>query len=196
MILYLLFGLLMALGAFRVFQAILGKQKKQERLGSFANVYAYCVAILFPFSYIVMAALFGIGVLVLLSLTFDASFMRRVLAISVTLALLMGTRVLSGYFTDGLAMYAVCSFAFFSVASVIYEASRKGANKENEERFTQMLHMAAKEKDELTALHMQELNSYKKAVSSELGHALVLLDRFKVEDAEKLIGELVRKQEQ
>ena len=188
MILYLSCGLLAVFAVLRLYGAMLPNRNGLERLGSHANLAAYALAVLLPFDYILMAAVFGYWALFMLALGYEATLAKRLGCSAAALALLLCLRALPALLgMQGPPALAVFALSLFCASSLALEARRgkRAAALENElaqERARS--ESAAREAEERRA---GEVAEFKAAAALKLRRALALLDRFQVEEAERTV---------
>ena len=198
MIFYILAGLVLSFGVIRMYTAILGDRKNQERLGAYINLFVYAIAVFLPFNYIIGVVLFGLGVLYLLSLSFVASFYRRALTTAATFIVLVVARIGAGLISqdaNGLVLYVLAALAVFAVSSAALDISLAVEKNKHKTLLLAFQKEAEEEKNELISQNLQEINSLKYDMAAHLKNTLNLLDRYKVEDAEASIRELIRRNE-
>ena len=194
MIFYLLTGFVLLYGVVRMFVAILGKERNEERIGSYVNMYVYGIAVLLPFNYIIGVVVFGLGVLFFISLSFAAPLWRRAVATAAVFVVLVGVRAavsLFGQNLEGLVLHIFVVLVFYVLSSAVADLSKFIKKSQEESQILAFKEKAEEEKNELISMHMQEINSFKENVVINLNTIQKLLDRYKLEDAEVLIKKMI-----
>lgn len=198
MIVFLLGGLVATLGITKIFSVFLGSKKDDVSFGTYVNLFLYLVAVLLPFIYIVGVVALGLGVLFMYSLEFEAKLLARVFASLAAFAVMVGTRV--GVFAlfdseGGLVLYVLASLAVFLISSLISDIKTRRARKVEEDRLEFMQKEAEELKTLLISQKQYEIDRVKNKLDAEIKHALVLLDRYKLDELEVLLGRLISKRQ-
>ena len=194
MIFYLISGAVVTLGVLRMFVAFMGNIKNHERFGVLINVYVYTIAIFFPFSYMLGVVLFGLMALYMLSLSFEAGILIRILATASTFITLTVVRFgLSFVYHDinGVVFFALAALVFFLLSSFALDIRLSLDKNNHNNQLKKMRDKTDNEKEALISMNQKEISAIKNYTISHLTQTLKLLDVYKLEDTEASIKDLI-----
>ena len=194
MIIYFIAGLILTYGIMRLFVVFMGNNKTHDRLGALINVFVYVIAVFLPFNYAIGVVLFGLGALFMLSISFDASMLNRLVATLATFAVLISVRA-GLHFLDqnveGLALFMLAALVFFAASSIAFDIRFFIDKKNRRDQLQELQEKNEEEKTKLTADFQTELNGHKNRTSQQLESTLKSLEFFKLADAEASIRDLI-----
>ena len=194
MIIYFASGLLLTYGVFRMFTAFLGNGKAHDRLGTLINVFFFAIAVFLPFNYIIGVVLFGLGVLFMLSISFEASMLMRLLTTAATFAVLVAVRAglgLADVQAESLVLFMLVALTFFAASSIAVEIRIYINKKSSHNKISDMQEKLEEEKNELATKYQLETDGLKNYTTQHLTNTLKLLDLFKLADVEASIKDLI-----
>lgn len=196
MIVFFLAGLVATVGTIKMFNLFLENKKEETSYGMHVLLFLYMAAVFLPFIYIAAVVAFGLGVLFLFSLEFEAKPRTRIYASLAAFSVLMGTRIGVWFLfgPDGeLVVYVLASLIVFLAAALLQDIKKfKKRRTEKETAATAKKEM----EDELNLLVSQNLMeqiSQKAKTAAQLQNALELLDRYKLEELELLLKKMLHK---
>ena len=194
MILYFASGLIITYGIYRIFVIALGGGKTHDRLGALINVFFYVIAVFLPFNYIIGVVLFGLGVLFMLSISFEASIPRRLAATAATFAVLIAVRLSLDFANqniEGLVLFILAALMFYAVSSLAQEVRSAIEKKSQHSQILEMQEKTEEEKNKLTTNFQIEINGIKNDTVQHLASTLKFLDVYKLADVEASIKDLI-----
>ena len=194
MIIYFASGLVLTYGIMRMFVAVMGGNKTHDRLGSLINVFVYVIAVYLPFNYIIGVVLFGLGALFLLSISFEASFLMRLLATIATFAVLIAARAglsFADRHIEGLVLFVITALVFFAASSFALDIRMLIDKKGRLDQIQDIQDKYEEEKNKLTAKFQTETNGLKNYTVQHLKNALSFLEVYKLADVEASIKDLI-----
>ena len=194
MILYFAAGLILTSGVMRIYMAVLGGGKTHDRLGSLINVFVYAIAVFFPFNYLIGVVLFGFGVLFMLSLSFEASYLKRILATITTFVVLIAARVSVGFVgqnIEGLILFILVATIFFAVSSIAFDIRIYIDKKNHQKLILDIQEKNEQEKNKLISTIQMETNGLKKYTEQHVKNTLKMLELYKLADVEASLKDLI-----
>ena len=194
MILYFAAGLLLTYGIYRMFFIVLGGSKTHDHLGALINVFFYVIAVYLPFNYITGVVLFGLGALFMLSISFDASILRRLTATVATFAVLIAVRFsvnFMDYNNEGIVLFILTALVFFAASSLALEIRFAIDGKSSRNQFLEMQERNEEEKTKLISKFQMEINGLKNYTAQHLRSTLKFLEVYKLADVEASIKDLI-----
>ena len=194
MILYFVAVLILTYGVLRMFTAVLGNNKTHDRIGTLINVFFYVAAVFLPFNYIVGVVLFGLGVLFMLSISFEASILMRLLATFATFAFLIVVRVglsFANQHIEGIVLFILAALVFFAISSFAVDIRVHIDNKSRRKHVQNMQEKIEEEKIKMASKYRLEANGLKNYTTQHLENTLKLLDLYKLADVEASIKDLI-----
>ena len=194
MIIYFAAGFILTFGVLRMNTAILGSKKTHDRLGALINVFVYVIAVFLPFNYFIGIVLFGLGALFLLSISFEASYLMRILATAATFAVLMASRLgldFAGLHIEGLVLFILTALIFFAASSIALDIRVFIDNRSRHNQIQDMQEQFEEEKNKLTSNFQRESDGLKNYTVQHLISTLKFLELYKLADVETSIKDLI-----
>ena len=194
MILYFAAGLMLTYGILRIFVSALGINKTHDRIGALINVFFYVIAVFLPFNYLVGVVLFGLGALFMLSISFEASYLMRLLTTVATFAILIAVRASLGFawqHIEGLVLFILVALAFFAVSAIATDIRAHINRKSSHNQILEMQEKINEEKIQLASKYEMETNGLKNYTAQHLQSTLKYLELYKLTDAEASIKDLI-----
>ena len=194
MTIYIIAGLLTTYGVMRIFIAFMGNNKTHDRLGALINVFVYVIAVFLPFYYITGVVLFGLGALFLLSVSFEASILRRLTATASAFVVLIAVRA-GLYFVnlniENLVLFMLAALVVFAVSSIAFDISFAIDKKSRQNQMKEMEEKYEEEKTKSLADLRAETNGLRNYTVQHLKSTLESLDLYKLADVEASIKDLI-----
>ena len=196
MIIYFIAGLVITYGIMRMFIAFMGNNKTHDRLGALINVFVYVIAVLLPFHYIIGVVLFGLGALFMLSISFEASLLRRLAATVAAFVVLIAVRAglhLVNQDIEGLVLFMLAALMFFAASSIAFDIHFAIGKKSCHNQIKEMKEKNEEEKMKLAADFHEETSGLKNHTRQHLKSTLKFLELYKLADVEASIKDLIEK---
>ena len=196
MIVFFLAGLVTTFGTIKLFNLFLGNKKEEASLGAHINLYFYSTAVFLPFAYIIWVVAFGLGVLYMFSLEFQAKLPARIVTSLIAFFILIATRILVGmafHFEEGPTLYFLVSLVVFLKAALLFEFKTFIKSSAEKRETATIKKEAEEEKNRLISRNLMENISYKAKTRAQLQNALGLLERYKLEELEELLKKMLSK---
>ena len=196
MILFFFAGFVATFGTIKMFNLFLGKKKEEGSIGAHINLYFYSTAVFLPFAYIIWAVAFGLGVLFMFSLEFEARIQAKAISSLAVFIILITTRILVGrvfHFENGPALYVFTSLVVFFTAGLLLEIKTYTIKNEEKRDTASFRKEMEEEKNKLISQNLMENISNKAKTRAQLQNALELLGRYKLEELEALLKKMLTK---